>query len=205
MELASFHLRHDQRYVQERLDHVVQSIYLDLQRTTIVDANKPVARIKLLFRWLLINFGVKLQDMKAADINRVTRAVNIIDTREVFYGARDDEVPEWAVDSVQKARDELRLISGDVWADHETGHIVNRIHESLADFRTAVSRLKPMPRNHHSPNWDQFERELIDLRLRIWCLVAALKRLHGSVVSPLHLPHEIEDLISKARFSQKSF
>jgi hypothetical protein len=140
--------------------------------------------------------------MKAADINRVTRAVNIIDTREVFYGAREDEVPEWAVESVQKAREELRLISGDVWADRETGHIVGRIHKYLADFRTAVSRIMPMPRNHHDKNWEQFERELIDLRLRIWCLVAALKRLYGSsVVSPLHLPHEIDDLISKARFS----
>jgi hypothetical protein len=148
-------------------------------------------------------FSIGPTKLKNTDLDRVHKIVNEIDTRQVFYTFYEDEIPKYAVDSVLEARKEIRKLSGGVWADSAQELIVQKIQETLGDFSSKASHITPFPANHHSELWKEFVDLLVDLRLKVWCLIAILKRKNGSVLQPTHLPSEIDEVISKAVFEKQ--
>ena len=126
-------------------------------------------------------FGpVKLQD---ADLNRVHGIVTEIDARRLFYACSDDEVPRYAMESLYEARRAIREASKGVWANPSCEVLVQEITATLADFCTKGEKRINDDR--------EFYNLMTGMRLKVWLLVAMLKKKLGSVLNPRNLPAAI--------------
>jgi hypothetical protein len=137
------------------------------------------------FRQVAANGGftfgpVKLQD---ADLNRVHGIVTEIDARRLFYACGEDEVPRYAMESLYEARKVIRDASKGVWANPSCEVLVQEITAALADFCSKAEK--------QIDNRDKFYNVMTDMRLKVWLLVAMLKKKLGSVLNPRNLPVEI--------------
>jgi hypothetical protein len=136
--------------------------------------------------------------LKNVDLQRVHRIVNEIDSRRVFYTRYEEEGPPYALASINQARDAIRQSMNDVWADSSQERLVQQIQVALNDFVTQVERIEPFPANYAADNFSEFEEPLVDLRLKIWSIVAALKIKNGHIIQPMHLPDKVLHKVSRA-------
>lgn len=140
-------------------------------------------------------FGpIKLHD---ADLNRVHSIVTEIDSRRLFFTCGEDEVPRYAMLSLYEARKAIREASKGVWADPSCEFLVQDIATVLSTFCTQAEKLKP----EDAGKWSVAERNaffflMTDMRLKVWLLVAALKKKLGSIINPRNLPEEIWQTVS---------
>ncbi len=139
-------------------------------------------------------FGpIKLHD---ADLNRVHAIVTEIDARRVFYACSEDDIPRYAMQSLYEARRAVRDASKGVWANPSCEVLVQEIAAALNDFCTSAEKVKPENLGAWSPAGVSFYSLMSDMRLRVWLLVAMLKKKLGSVVNPRNLPSEIWQSVS---------
>jgi hypothetical protein len=138
--------------------------------------------------------GLKLQD---PDLNRIHAIVGQIDGWRMFYEWKDDEYPPGIMDRLGKVREAIQSKIEGVWADPSAERLVQQIRDELADFDTRVRRLGELPNSHHHPCFEMFAAELIDMRLRVWTVVAYLKKKVGGAIQPKHLPADIANTIER--------
>lgn len=137
------------------------------------------------------SFGpVKLQD---ADLNRVHSIVSEIDGRRLFHACGEDEIPRYAMVGLYEARREIRNASKGVWANPSCEVLVQEITAALSEFCTHAEKLKPDELGAWSPQAREFYLLMTDMRLKVWLLVATLKKKLGSVINPRNLPTELWD------------
>ena len=140
-------------------------------------------------------FGpIKLQD---ADLNRVHSIVTEIDVRRLFYACGEDEYPRYAMQSLYEARKAIRDASKGVWADPSCEVLVQDISAVLSDFCTRAEKFDP----ENAGRWSRGERDafyflMTDMRLKVWLLVAMLKKNLGSIINPRNLPEEIWQIVA---------
>ena len=153
-----------------------------------------------IFRQCIANDGFKPGPLtiRNVDLTRVHSIVNEIDSKGVFYTYYDDELPPKCVGSVQDVRKEIRTLSRGVWADAKQETLIQELQTAMGDFITASDRIDPFPKNHHDPKFGDFVSLLVDLRFRVWSVVAALKIKNGDVIQPAHLPPEILAAVESA-------
>lgn len=177
--------------------HVDGSVTNDQLKQRLADV---AGNINGSFRQLVANgsftFGfVKLHN---PDLNRVHSIVNEIDRRRIFYLCGEDEVAHYAMQSLYAARDEIRELSRGVWADPSCEKIIQSIAEEIDQTRTKGEKAGFNDDKSYfcsaSERWDI----MANMRLRVWYLVALLKRKTGRVTQPQHLPEEIWEKAQEA-------
>jgi len=142
-------------------------------------------------------FGpIKLQD---ADLNRVHSIVTEIDARRLFWACGEDEVPRYAMQSLYEARRAIRDASKGVWANPSCEVLVQEITAVLSDFCTRAEKLKPEQLGSWSAKDRVFFSLRTDMRLKVWQLVAILKKKLGSIINPRNLPPEIWEAVSSRK------
>jgi hypothetical protein len=139
-------------------------------------------------------FGpLKLHD---ADLNRVHAIVTEIDARRLFYACGEDEVPRYAMQSLYEARKAIRDATKGVWANPSCEVLVQEITAALNDFCTYAEKLKPEHLGAWSSDGINFYLLMTDMRLKVWLLVAMLKKKLGSIINPRNLPSELWQAVS---------
>ena len=135
------------------------------------------------------SFGfIKLQD---ADLNRLHGIITEIDTRRLFYACGEDEIPHFAMKSLYEARSSIRDITRGVWATPECEVIVQEISHALAEACSEAERLGGERVSMGSEEYFPFIDVITNMRLKVWALVAVLKKKVGSIINPRNMPPEI--------------
>lgn len=154
------------------------------------------------FRQLVSNGGIKFTfpfvtvELKEDDLRRVHDIIHEIDDRRVFYDHIEDEIPEYMVQSVARAKEAIHEARKGLWANDWAREVVQRLLHDLGAFLTKAQQ--SVPRNHHDPGFAAFEEAALELRLRVWTMVAHLVVVFGRQVKPLHLPIEILQTVQEA-------
>jgi hypothetical protein len=150
---------------------------------------------------------VKFQD---PDLNRISSIVDQIDSWRMFYSHlgdstqdesgnyiyTDDEHPPAVMERLQKVREAIVEELKGVWANPSLKKTAMAIRDKLADFDTHVRNLGPIPQDHHANNYKPFIDALVDMRVKVWILVACFKNNLGSAIQVANLPEEIEELVT---------
>lgn len=156
--------------------------------------SETVDGLARIFRQSLANDGFTFWGMfkfRNTDLNRVSDIINEIDSRAVFYTSYEDELPLECVGSIQDTRKEVRELARGVWADSKQQSLIQELQTALSDFIIDSARIDPFPKNHHDAGFGAFVSMLVDLRFRVWAVIAALKIKNGKIIQPAHLPPEI--------------
>lgn len=136
--------------------------------------------------------GITLQDR---DLNRVHAIVTEIDARRLFYACGEDELPQYAMQSLYEARKAIVQETKGVWADPSCELLVQEIIATLSRHCTAAEKLANAGGDVWSPDRVKFMMVMTEMRLETWLLVAALKRKLGSVIQPRNLPIDLDNLV----------
>jgi len=137
------------------------------------------------------NFGIASLDLKSDDLRRIHSIIHEIDDRRAFYTAYEDELPEYMLASIKSTKMAIsNTFKEGLWTNQWARQVAQIVLHELGEFVTVVERTK-IPKNHHDKNFDIFEQQAMELRLKIWTAVAHYVVVFGSAVQPLHLPHEI--------------
>jgi hypothetical protein len=148
-----------------------------------------IAAFRQAAAWEGFSFGVV--KLKATDLNRIHAVVAEIDSRRVFYGAYEDEIPWQVIESISEARTVIRNSLKGIWADTASEYFVQEILNTLADFMTEVERIGGKDIYCGGEQWPPFCELLGTMRLTVWMMIAHLKQRAGDVIMPTHLPAEI--------------
>lgn len=145
------------------------------------------------FRQMAANGGFNLGIIKpkAEDLNRIHEIVTEIDSRRLFYQCGQDEIPTHAMTSLYEARQAIRQASKGIWANPSWEVLVQEITQTLNDFCSKAEKLEPENLSMSSPMFTKFIIQMTDMRLKIWLLVAFLRKKVGDVIQPRNLPNEI--------------
>lgn len=134
-------------------------------------------------------FGfIKLHD---TDLNRLHSIIVEIDTRRLFYSCGEDENPQYTMKSLYEARTEIRNLTKGVWATPECEIIVQEISYVLAEACTEAEKLGVENIIIGSDTFFSFIDVITNMRLKVWTLVAVLKKKTGSIINPKNMPSEI--------------
>jgi hypothetical protein len=117
----------------------------------------------------------------------------------LFWAAGEDEVPRYAMQSLYEARRAIREASKGVWANPSCEVLIQEITAALNDFCTRAEKLKPEELGGWSTEHHAFFDLMTDMRLKVWWLVAALKKKLGVIINPRNLPSEIWENVSNKR------
>lgn len=137
------------------------------------------------------NFSFGGITLKDSDLNRVHGIVTDIDTRRLFYACSEDEMPHYAMQSLYEARNAIRDQTKGVWANPSCEVIIQEISHILAETCTEAERLGGQSISMGSENYLPFINVITNMRLRIWALVAILRKKIGAIISPRNMPQEI--------------
>lgn len=155
-----------------------------------------------LFRQLVSNGGIKFTfpfvtvELKEDDLRRIHDIINEIDYRRVFYDSFDTEIPKDMVESVVNTKAAVHSARKGLWANDWAREMVQRLLHELGEFLTRTQ--SGVPRNHHDDAYPAFIEASVELRLRVWAIVAHLNVVFGPEVSPLHAPLEILQTVKEA-------
>lgn len=143
-------------------------------------------------------FGfIKLHD---ADLNRLHSIIVEIDTRRLFYSCGEDECPQYTMKSLYEARTEIRNLTKGVWTTPECEVIVQEISYALAEACTEAEKLGGENVKMGSDTFFSFIDVITNMRLKVWALVAVLKKKTGSIINPRNIPSEIFDQVGESEF-----
>jgi hypothetical protein len=169
----------------------------ELSKFNIQSGFSPFALFKKLISEgkIRFNFGLVSVDLKDDDLQRVHDIIYAIDDRRAFYNAYGDEVPKYVVESVRETKKEVYGISKGLWSNLWAREVVQHLLHELGSFLTKVERSIP---NFQDEGFPAFIEQLVELRLKVWTVIAHFVVVFGEVVKPIHLPVEIEQEIRLA-------
>ena len=122
------------------------------------------------------------------DLNRLHKIVAEIDTRRLFFSCGGDEIPKWAMKSLYEVREKIREDVKGVWANPECEVVIQLIIETLNEFCTKAERMNAGDTS--APEFSFFNLAT-EMRLKVWLLVAVLKKKTGGLLQPRNLPIEL--------------
>lgn len=181
MGLKDFSIIVSEDSLKDRLSNTIDSL-IRIFRKSVAEEGFNIGPIKL----------------KNTDLNRVHSIVSEINTRRVFVNCIDDEVPEYARESVRQARDTIRSIIKGIWTDGSEERIIQEILLAMADFETACEKINPFPQRFNDTNYDQFINAIVEMRIKVWTLICYLEKRNGSVIRASNMPPEIMTAVSES-------
>ncbi len=154
------------------------------------------------FRQLVSKGGIKFSfagisvEPQEHDLQRIHDIINEIDERRAFYDNLDDEIPKHVMDSVLEAKASINNLRRGLWANTWARETIQLLLHELGAYLTKTQNRR-LPRNLHDKGFDTFEKDTLELRLKVWTIVAHLVVVFGAAVSAMHLPDEIREEVWK--------
>jgi hypothetical protein len=100
--------------------------------------------------------------------------------------------------SLYEARNSIREQTKGVWANPSCETIVQEISHTLAEACTEAEKIGGESISMGSENYFDFLDVITNMRLKVWALVAIMKKKVGSIINPRNMPSEIINQVEES-------